>query len=219
MLNVEEDLALPSKVTPSRPSNRNSHSHEGEGLSDRWDQSKVEESNNQVHQEELCCQSQSKFPHSENSTPYLADLESIRQRLANPLIPVHLIHLPSILIDHYFEHICVIVSAFDSKMNPFRTTIAHLWQGWSPIYYVIQSMAATFLGNDFPGMASAAWALQQRALFELRLNSQDATQEPAEEDRILLTIFLLGLTTSWHKAKTWDLNIRRLQEDFSARDS
>lgn len=67
-----------------------------------------------------------------------------------PSVPKRLIHLPTILVDHYFDSVCNIFSAFDGPSNPFRSAVEALWNGWEPIYYTIQSMAAAYLANDIP---------------------------------------------------------------------
>lgn len=130
---------------------------------------------------------------STSSTSYLQRFYG--SATTSPL-PLPLADQSSRLVSHYFSQVCALYAAYDSHLNPFRTTIARLWTGSAPIYYAMQSMAAAHLANCLPNMAIVGVELQQQAYSCLR--SYISCPEP-NDDQVLLTLLLLGLTTSWHE--------------------
>lgn len=101
--------------------------------------------------------------HSNSSPSAPGNLDVIRRRIGNPSVPRFLVHVPTMLIDQYFDSVCNIFSLFDNSKNPFRSSVESLWHSWAPMYYTMQSMAAAHLGNDFPQMRSVALQLQSEA--------------------------------------------------------
>lgn len=60
------------------------------------------------------------------SAPVFTDsLSAIRQHLQNSSVPEFLVHLPTLLVEYYFNYICVISSSFDGMLNPFRSTVSY----------------------------------------------------------------------------------------------
>ncbi|KAH8804746.1 fungal-specific transcription factor domain-containing protein [Xylogone sp. PMI_703] len=138
---------------------------------------------------------------------YLADtnLTALRPHASQSSVPSSLLHVPTILVSHYFSSICKIFSSFDGTLNPFRATVGRLWDGSAPIYYAIQSMAAASLANDFPQMNSIGVQMQRETFRSLYSGSLDGMGtnmcERAEDlDKMLLTVLLVGQTTGWHDA-------------------
>ncbi|RFU35700.1 hypothetical protein B7463_g723, partial [Scytalidium lignicola] len=136
---------------------------------------------------------------------YIADtnLTALRPHIPQSSVPNSLLHIPTILVSHYFSSICKIFSSFDGTLNPFRATVGRLWDGSAPIYYAIQSMAAASLANDFPQMNSVGVQMQRETFRSLYSGNMDGfgtnVSERAEDlDKMLLTILLVGQTTSWH---------------------
>ncbi|CAI6335758.1 unnamed protein product [Periconia digitata] len=113
----------------------------------------------------------------------------------------------SVLIQHYFNHVCVLFSSFDSALNPFRTAIGRVYQDTPSIYFAIQSMSAAHLANTFPNMAAVGLDMQQKACDALHQELASVSGGQANCTKTLLTIMLLGLTTSWHE-------VDNLGEDF-----
>ena len=107
--------------------------------------------------------------------------------------------MESMLIQHYFQHICVLFSGFDSALNPFRKAVREVYQDCPSIYYGIQSMAAAHLGNNFPHMTATGLELQSKAYSFLQDELELASVDDANYGRTLLSILLLGLSTSWHE--------------------
>lgn len=114
----------------------------------------------------------------------------------------------SALVEHYFHDVCVIFSAYDSPMNPFRTVIGRLWDNSSSIFFAIQSMAAAHLANYMPNMRVTGLAMQRKAYECLQQELQLASINRTMDDKLLLAVLLLGLTACWHDSS--DLGVAHL---------
>lgn len=136
-------------------------------------------------------------------------LAAIRQRLSQSNVPEFLIHVPTMLVEHYFDKVCTIFSSFDGTLNPFRATVGRLWDGSAPIYYAIQSMAAAYLANHFPRMASVGVQMQRETYKCLYQDQQGAKGNYENLDKTLLTVLLVGQTTAWHDSR--DLGLLHLK--------
>lgn len=146
-------------------------------------------------------------PRSRPDTSNLTDsLSAIRQQLHRSTVPEFLLHLPTMLVEYYFNYVCQIFSCFDGTLNPFRSTVGRLWDGSAPIYYAIQSMAAAYLSNHFPRMNQVGIQMQ-RETYRCLYQNQGAGEENL--DKSLLTVLLVGQTTAWHNPK--DLGLVHLQ--------
>jgi hypothetical protein len=152
-------------------------------------------------------------------------LSAIRQQLQKSTVPDFLLHLPTMLVEFYFNYVCGIFSSFDGTFNPFRSTVGKLWDGSAPIYYAIQSMAAAYLANHFPRM-SLIGVQMQRETYRYLYQAQKGANNSENIDRILLTVLLVGQTTAWHNPKDLglvhlktakQLNQRRIQQQISQR--
>jgi hypothetical protein len=106
----------------------------------------------------------------------------------------------SMLVGHYFKDVCVLFSSFDSLLNPFRTTIARIFQESSSIYYAIQSMAAAHLANTFPSMTEVGIQMQRKACDSLQAELPLAQSCQASSTITFLSTILLGITTCWHES-------------------
>lgn len=105
-----------------------------------------------------------------DSNQFTDSLSAIRQQLHRSTVPEFLLHLPTMLVEYYFNCVCQIFSSFDGMLNPFRSTVGKLWDDSAPIYYAIQSMAAAYLANHFPRMSPVGVQLQRetyRSLYQL----------------------------------------------------
>ncbi|KAH7078445.1 fungal-specific transcription factor domain-containing protein [Paraphoma chrysanthemicola] len=111
----------------------------------------------------------------------------------------------SLLVQHYFKDVCGVFSSFDSVLNPFRTTIARIYQECPSINYAIQSMAAAHLANTFPNMATIGVQLQQKACDALQTELPFVQSGVTSATKTFLSIMLLGLTTSWHDSSALGL--------------
>ncbi|KAL1611891.1 hypothetical protein SLS60_000113 [Paraconiothyrium brasiliense] len=106
--------------------------------------------------------------------------------------------IESVLIQHYFKEVCGRFSCFDSHLNPFRTTIARIYQQTPSIYYGIMSMAAAHLANTFPYMKQLGVDMQRKARDALLIELPLAQNDPISQTKAFLSTMLLGTTTGWH---------------------
>ncbi|KAG9845551.1 hypothetical protein KCU94_g6615, partial [Aureobasidium melanogenum] len=146
-----------------------------------------------------------------NSPEEMAQWKSLLRayyRMAAPTISRSLQNDSTGLVEHYFRDICVLYSSFDSKLNPFRTVIGKLWDSSNSIFYAIQSMAAAHLANHNPGMEVQGLQMQRKAYECLQHELQLAHVNQQVDDRLLLTVLLLGMSSPWHEAN--DLGMAHL---------
>ncbi|KAK2035341.1 hypothetical protein LX32DRAFT_607182 [Colletotrichum zoysiae] len=100
----------------------------------------------------------------------------------------------SVLVEYYFKEVCGMMSCYDSKLNPYRTTIANLW-GTSPsLYYVTQSMAAACLSEVSPGLVTVSGRLRDQAIRSLWNESRVGPTDTSS----LLSLVMLGFSLCWH---------------------
>jgi hypothetical protein len=160
----------------------------------------------------------------QNFGPNIDSLSAIRQQLHESTVPEFLLHLPTMLVDYYFNYVCQIFSSFDGTLNPFRSTVGKLWDGSAPIYYAIQSMAAAYLSNHFPRMSPVGVQMQRETYRYLYQAQQGGLSTSENLDKTLLTVLLIGQTTAWHNPNDLGLvhlktakrlNRRRLEQQES----
>ncbi|TVY81121.1 Beauvericin cluster-specific repressor BEA4 [Lachnellula suecica] len=144
-----------------------------------------------------------------DSNQFTDSLAAIRQQLHRSTVPEFLLHLPTMLVEYYFNYVCQIFSSFDGTLNPFRSTVGKLWDGSAPIYFAIQSMAAAYLANHFPRMTPVGIQMQRETYRSLYQVQQAGKGQPENLDKMLLTVLLVGQTTAWHNPK--DLGLTHLK--------
>lgn len=109
-----------------------------------------------------------------------------------------LLHVPTLLVDYYFQKVCRECSTFDSSANPFRSKISEMRHMSAPVHYVIQSLAAAKLADDMPRMKVVGLEAQGQALQTLKEELFAVETLHDVSDEVLYTLLLLGMTTSWH---------------------
>lgn len=120
----------------------------------------------------------------------------------------------SVLVEYYFKEVCGMMSCYDSRMNPYRTTISNIWARSPSLYYVTQSMAAACLSEVSPGLGAAGRQLRDQASASLSLEISSCTASgEAVHTSSLLALVMLGFSLSWHDAG----NVGRPEFDLLAR--
>lgn len=114
-------------------------------------------------------------------------------RYESPLSP-SLQDNTSVLVEYYFKEVCGMMSCYDSKLNPYRTTISNLWGSSPSLYYVTQSMAAACLAEVSPGLSSASGRLRDQAVNALWKESRAGPTDTSS----LLALVMLGFSLCWH---------------------
>ncbi|CAK7201274.1 hypothetical protein SEUCBS139899_003977 [Sporothrix eucalyptigena] len=122
-------------------------------------------------------------------------LVSVPTRQASPsLSTVSLNDFSTVLVEFYFKVTAQVYSCYDSRMNPFRSTVVRTWSSSRIIYCTLQSMAAASLIRDFPEVAPIGRQLRQEAA--------DLLAKTTNWDiNSMLAILMLGGTSSWHNPR------------------
>lgn len=120
-------------------------------------------------------------------------------------------------VDYYFENVCSVLSCFDSAMNPFRSVVEQMWTNSAAMYLTIQSMAIGHLANYYPYLAplglekrSQAWKYLQRDLQSFRIGKVSG-------DSLLMTLLMLGLSSSWHQPSHLGMQYLLIARDLMQR--
>lgn len=99
--------------------------------------------------------------------------------------------MSSTLIEYYFKEVAGLFSSYDGPLNPFRTTVARLWQSSPAICYTLQSMAAACLSSTFPYLGREGLRLRREVVTLLESSVE-------MNDKSLLALIMIGQSTSWH---------------------
>ncbi|KAJ5364489.1 fungal-specific transcription factor domain-containing protein [Penicillium cataractarum] len=112
--------------------------------------------------------------------------------------------LPSFLITTWFNHICPMWSAFDSDANMNRKIVLECWSSNEAIFYSLQSMAAAYMIDSLPHLASMAKLSTRRAVQTIKVDlavslaSQDIDRIPVG---LALSLICLGTSLCWTDSK------------------
>lgn len=108
--------------------------------------------------------------------------------------------LPSFLITTWFNHICPMWSAFDSDANMNRKIVLECWSSNEAVFYSLQSMAAAYMIDNLPHLASMAKLSARRAVQTIKVDlaaslaSQDIDRIPVG---LALSLICLGTSLCW----------------------
>lgn len=102
----------------------------------------------------------------------------------------------SMLVEFYFKEVAALFSCYDSQLNPFRTTVSKLWKSSTSVFYVVQSMAAACLTDVFPNLHAVGAQMRDKAAACVEADIQESKVDTGS----LLTLIMLGLSASWHRA-------------------
>ncbi|RAH65207.1 Zn(II)2Cys6 transcription factor [Aspergillus aculeatinus CBS 121060] len=131
-----------------------------------------------------------------------------------PLSPVlhgYLEPLTDRLLRYYFSRVCGILSAFDSRQNPFRSLVQELMPTHPALLHCVLGMSAAHLHQKERGQTRSLRHRAQ-ALSELGSNitqvihAEKAVAPPSSSTTaLLLTAIMLGMTSTWHDVSSLDL--------------
>ncbi|ETS85992.1 hypothetical protein PFICI_04017 [Pestalotiopsis fici W106-1] len=136
-----------------------------------------------------------------------------------------LLHLPTLLVQHWFGSVCRYWSAFDSESNPFRLVAASQWGSSQVVFYSIQSMSAATLVETMPDVKEiigcapmlAVEAISEE-LTELYTSEADDLHFPCG---LMLGLFVMGSSTCWEDPKKTGTHFyrqaRKLMRHFELR--
>ncbi|RGP60206.1 fungal specific transcription factor domain family protein [Fusarium sporotrichioides] len=150
--------------------------------------------------------------------PPCSDLQEIEakdgRRQNFSYAPIH--HLlwpgnhPNSLSSYYFSLICGITSGFDSPENPFRALVADLMSSYPQVFHSVNAMSAAHLYRRDKKRTAVSLEHRTAAISSLASGIQKLTKEKVAEDSsrtlsaTLLATFLLGLSSTWHDASSFE---------------
>ncbi|EXJ91619.1 hypothetical protein A1O3_00169 [Capronia epimyces CBS 606.96] len=102
----------------------------------------------------------------------------------------------SMLVEFYFKEVAALFSCYDSQLNPFRSTVSKLWKSSTSVFYVVQSMAAACLTDVFPNLHAVGAQMRDKAAACIEADIRESKVDAGS----LLTLIMLGLSASWHRA-------------------
>lgn len=103
-------------------------------------------------------------------------------------------HLPTMLIEHWFEYICPMWSAFDSAVSYSRQLAWSSWGSSKAVSYTMQAMSAAYLAVTMPrfyGSLSSLTSLAVAAINE-DICIIHSSQTPKVKYDLIYAIFTLG---------------------------
>jgi hypothetical protein len=142
------------------------------------------------------------------------------------VIPKEIPHVPSILLQYYFDHICANVCLHDGPRNLFRSLVHEHWSTSSLVYATAQNLAATFLARRSPSLKAVGEVTKTEAFnaLEVTLKAGNQSNRILTGDAIPVAVLLLGISTSWHDQDDFGLKlysttvaILRLRTQFAGR--
>lgn len=118
-------------------------------------------------------------------------------------VPRSVTHLPSVLVTHWFERVCLIWSGYDSHLNLNRNIAAELWQDSEPVYNCLQSMSAAYLSANIPTMKKTASEYLNDAVRDIALQKESVSEIPQQRRTsaaLIFSLLCLGTSSSWIEA-------------------
>ncbi|KAJ5107964.1 fungal-specific transcription factor domain-containing protein [Penicillium angulare] len=112
--------------------------------------------------------------------------------------------LSSFFITTWFTHICPMWSAFDSDMNLNRVIALEALSNNEPMFYSLQSMAACYMVESMPHLASMAKISRQHAAQAIKremspcLSAREFERVPVG---LVLSLICLGTSLCWSDSK------------------
>lgn len=118
---------------------------------------------------------------------------------STPSISPSLVDLPSTLVELWFKHVCPAWSTFDSDVNYNRMIAATTWSSSEPVFYTMQSMAATYLAECMPGLRTHLRTAAAKADHSIRkaVGHVRSSGEPQVDTGLIFAILGMGTSLHW----------------------
>ncbi|KIX04838.1 uncharacterized protein Z518_05709 [Rhinocladiella mackenziei CBS 650.93] len=101
-----------------------------------------------------------------------------------------LMNFSSSLVEYYFKVTAGLFSCYDSSMNPFHTTVGHLWTLSPALHRTLQSMASACLVDEHPFFRKLSNRLRREAISMI-------CRAPAQDEKSPLALLMIGQSSSW----------------------
>ncbi|KAH6662644.1 hypothetical protein F5X68DRAFT_62988 [Plectosphaerella plurivora] len=133
-----------------------------------------------------------------NGTPWTG--EDLPHLLLSDLeIPLSLDHLPTNLIQHWFQFVCPTWSVFDSEVNYNRQLAQTSWTVSEPVFFAMQAMSAACLSETLPEIRGSLSYLRQQAILSIS-NRVSQIRKPGSMNvtpDLAFAVFALGTSLHW----------------------
>lgn len=103
-------------------------------------------------------------------------------------------HLPTMLVEHWFQQVCPMWSTFDSGVNYNRQLAWSSWGTSKSVFYTIQAMSAARLSVTTPYYRDIMLSLRSRAIavIDEEIRSVRVSQSPKIKSDVVYALFTLG---------------------------
>lgn len=127
-------------------------------------------------------------------------LSPIRRQAGPSVIPPTLTHVPSLLINYWFQDVCSVWSAYDSHINLNRTIATALWPNSETVLTCLQGMSAAFLATKIPYMKQTSISMMKSATMAIKTELAVVKLCPQFVSipmSLLFALFCVGTTICW----------------------
>lgn len=120
-------------------------------------------------------------------------------------------HMPTMLIEYWFRHVCPARSTFDSDINYNRQVAWNTWSTSDAVSSTIQAMAAACLVHRKPQLSEILLSLKSQALTAVCLGINQVQDSTGSDIKAGLMFAVLSLGTSLH----WFAPASRFGSEYS----
>lgn len=107
-------------------------------------------------------------------------------------------HMPTTLIEYWFQHICPVRSTFDSDINNNRSLARNSWATSEPVFYAMQVMSAVCLSDSMPHLSQSLSSLREQATISINQGISRVRNSRVNEVTADLVFAVLAMGTSSH---------------------
>lgn len=110
------------------------------------------------------------------------------------------VHLPTVLIEHWFSYVCPMWSVFDSEVNYNRQLAREAWTVSETVFYAMQAMSAACLIDHMPQLTEVLPSLKAKATAAVHHRIAQAQNSVTSD--LVFAVLALGTSFRWNTAPT-----------------
>ncbi|KIV77954.1 hypothetical protein PV11_09727 [Exophiala sideris] len=118
-------------------------------------------------------------------------------RLYHSSTPQTLTHVPTFLIEYWFNTVCATWNGFDSVKNMNRKVALETFQHSEGLAYNLQSMAAAYLAEHLPHFRETTVTMIQAAVHAIKKEVNQRKSPHTFPRDLLLSMFCIGTSACW----------------------
>ncbi|OQE26823.1 hypothetical protein PENSTE_c005G09631 [Penicillium steckii] len=110
-----------------------------------------------------------------------------------------LTHPPTMLIEHWFRHICPLWSTFDSAVSYSRHLALNAWGSSRAVFYTMQAMSAAYISVTMPHFSQTLNSLKSLAVSAVEEETRlvRRSHSPVVKADLVYAVFTLGNSVNW----------------------